>query len=289
MKILVSFEDRVRPDSTGVYLREAFRKLGHEVDHVLPENIMSVHGGYDFYVKIDDGQRQTQWNHRLHPSHYYCIDTHVESDWRLELAKAGEFDTVSVVHTQGLSLDWKRDDILLIPVGCDLDYHNVGKKDKIYDGCFIGNFHNGLAGPRIETLDVFFKACHGQTFFGNRTFKDMTEKYAQSKLVFNRSINGDCNMRVFEAMCSGSCLVTDRVVDLDVFGFKNGIHYAGYSSPEELSAVTKDLLIHDEKREAIARQGHEEVSKNHKYSDRMKQLLTYLKEKETKNGLVKCG
>lgn len=286
MKVLVSFENRVRPDSTGVYLVRAFEQLGHEVSHVLPENIMKVVGAYDLYVKCDDGQKVTQWNPELHPSHYFAIDTHIETDWRIKLAKDGNFDSVSVVHSEGLKLDWGRDDVFWLPVGCDPGLHYMGPRSKEYDGAFIGNFHNGLAGPRIDMLDAFFKACPGPIFFGNRTFKEMADKYGKSKLVFNRSINGDANMRTFEAMCSGSCLVTDRVPDLDKLGFVDGVHYAGYSSGEELESVVNDLLSNEEKRETIARTAHTEVVYKHKYADRMKLLLNYLKEKEKTNGLA---
>lgn len=284
MKILVSLETRVRPDSTGVYIIEAFKQMGHEVDHVLPEHIYSVTGGYDLYVKVDDGQRQTQWNPNLHPSAYYCIDTHIESDWRIALARDGRFDSVSVVHSDGLKLDWGRDDVYWNPVGCDPKIHYVGAREKRFDGCFIGNFHNGLAGPRIEALDAFFKACKGPIFFGNRIFQEVTEKYAESKLVFNRSINGDANMRVFEALCSGSCLVTDRVPDLDRLGFVDGVHYVGYDNPVGAGAAVHDLLIQDERREQIAAAGRAAVLAKHTYAHRMETLLNRLnlhkKEKE---------
>ena len=272
MKILVSFEDRVRPDSTGVYIREAFKQLGHEVTHVLPEKISEVRGGFDLYVKVDDGQRQTWWNPELHPSAYFCIDTHIESDWRIALARDGKFDHVSVTHSQGLALDWGRDDVYWNPVGCDPEIHFNATVEKIYDGCFIGNFHNNLAGPRVEALDAFFKEC-GPVFFGARMFREMAEKYSQSRLVFNRSINGDANMRVFEAMCSGSCLITDRVPDLDTLGFVSGVHYAGYSSIEELQVLTRILLTDDVRRERIATAGHVAVVASHKYTDRVQQIL----------------
>jgi spore maturation protein CgeB len=286
MRVMVSLETRVRPDSTGVYIIEAFRQLGHEVDHVLPEKIHEVKGGYDLYVKVDDGQRQTTWNPELHPSAYYCIDTHIESDWRIELARYGRFDSVSVAHHGGLALDWGRDDVYWNPVGCDPNIHCLGLMEKKYDGCFIGNFHNGLAGPRVEALDAFFKACRGPIFFGNRIFHEVTKKYAESRLVFNRSINGDANMRVFEALCSGSCLVTDRVPDMERLGFVDGLHYVGYSSLDELAAVTRSLLTNHEEREAIAHAGRIAVSA-HTYAERMKVLLQKLnlntKEREHVN------
>ena len=279
MKILVSFENRVRPDSTGVYILSGFKQLGHDVTHVLPEGMKDIHGGYDLYVKVDDGQRHTFWNPELHPSVYYCIDTHIEYDWRIALARDGKFDNVSVVHSDGLKLDWGRDDVYWNPVGCDPKIHYTGHWQKQYDGCFIGNFHNNLAGPRIEALDVFFKACPGPIFFGNRTFKDMADKYGQSKLVFNRSINGDANMRVFEAMCSGSCLVTDNVPDLAKLGFVDGVHFAGYNGPGDLEHLVGHLLTHDEQRKKIAKAGYDEVTSRHKYSDRMAVLLAKISEK----------
>ena len=283
MKILVSLETRVRPDSTGVYIIEAFKQLGHEVAHVLPENIHNVHGGFDLYVKVDDGQRQTQWNPELHPSAYYCIDTHIESDWRIALARDGRFDQVSVVHSQGLDLNWGRDDVYWNPVGCDPKIHHVGPRAKKYDGCFIGNFHNNLAGPRVEALDAFFRACP-TIFFGNRIFHEVTEKYAQSKLVFNRSINGDANMRVFEALCSGSCLVTDNVPDLGKLGLIDRVHYVGYRDPAELRSVVPQLLEDHDLREGIAAAGRAMALSSHTYASRMEVLLgqvnLHKKEKE---------
>lgn len=275
MKILVSFENRVRPDSTGIYFVEAFKHLGHDVSHVLPENMNSVHGGFDLYVKVDDGQKVTQWNPELHPSAYYCIDTHIETDWRIQLAKDGRFDSVSVVHSQGLRLDWGRDDVYWNPVGCDPNIHFAGERAKKYDGCFIGNFHNGLAGPRIDALDAFFRECP-KIFFGNRMFQEMAEKYAESKLVFNRSINGDANMRVFEALCAGSCLITDRVPDLPLIGLEDGVHYIGYSSTEELEKMTRLLLDSPGWRETVAAAGREAVIKKHTYAHRAQAMIERL-------------
>lgn len=284
MKILVSLETRVRPDSTGIYIVEAFKQMGHEVAHVLPENMHTIHGGFDLYVKVDDGQRVTQWNPDLHPSAYYCIDTHIESDWRIQLARDGHFDAVSVVHSQGLALDWGRNDVYWNPVGCDPKIHYVGARDKRFDGCAIMNFHNNLAGPRVEALDGFFRGCQGPIFFGNRVFQEVSEKYAESRLVFNRSINGDANMRVFEALCSGSCLVTDRVPDLVKLGLVDGVHFAGYNGPGDVEELVRHLLADDETRERIAAAGRAEVLARHTYAHRMNVLLEKLNlnEKEKK-------
>jgi len=274
MRILICFEGRVRPDSTGYYFYDALRSLGHEVLHIFPDGLDKIKDGYDLYIRCDDGLKQFGWNPNLHPSHYIAIDTHIETDWRLKLAEEGKFDTISVVHSEGTKLPWPKPAIW-IPVGCDPEKHYAGVKEKIYDGCFIGNLHNGLAGPRIDMLDVFFRNC-GKIFYGNRSPKHFPVIYAQTKIVFNKSINGDANMRFFEALCSGSCLVTDRVPDLDKLGFIDGVHYAGYSSGEELAIVTKELLSNDDKREKIASAGREFVQ-GHTYAKRMETLLEHTK------------
>lgn len=254
--------------------------------HVTPDKINDVlPGSHDLYIRCDDGLKELGWNDALHPSHFYAIDTHIETDWRIKMSRG--FDSVSVVHSSGLALDWGRTighDLFWIGVGCDPDKHSVGVKDKEYDGCAIMHFHNGLSGPRVDMLDAFFSECKG-IFFGNRTFLDMAEKYAQSKLVFNRSINGDLNMRTWEAMCSGSCLVTDRVADLDKVGAVDGVHYAGYSDADELRRVVRDLLTDDAKREKIAAAGREFALSN-TYVHRMKDLLEsiQLNKQEKENG-----
>ena len=282
MKIIVSFENRVRPDSTGVYMVRAFQQLGHEVAHVLPEDIGNVKpGDADFFFKCDDGIPGQKWNSELHPSSYYVIDTHIESDWRIKFAYDGKFDYVTVAQPEGLELPWLNHNVSWLPLGCDPELHHVGEREKLYDGAFIGNFHTQYANARMEAVHEFFKSVP-RPYFGSRMFKEMSEKYAQSKLVLNQAINGDLlNMRFFEVLCSGSCLVTPRLKEGFDLGLVDGVHYAGYSSLPELRGVVKDLLENDEKREGIARNGRR-AAISHTYAQRMQQLLDIVKLPETK-------
>lgn len=284
MKIIVSFENRVRRDSTGVYFVRAAEQLGHEVKHVLPEDIHKVKpGDADFYLKVDDGIDSQVWNPELHPSAYYAIDVHLDTEWRLRFADNGKFDFVAVAQSCGLSLPWHVNPSYLA-LGCDPEIHHVGEREKLYDGCFIGNFHTQHAGKRVGAVHAFFAACPGPIYFGNRMFQEMSEKYAQSKIVFNQAINNDVGMRVFEAMCSGSCLVSPRLPDMERLGLIDGIHYAAYSDLDEMQKVVKDLLSNDDKREGIARNGRR-VSTQHFYSSRMKEILEKLpKTQELING-----
>ena len=284
MKILVSFESRVRPDSTGNYYLKAFRDMGHEVDHVLPSDIMFVKGGYDLYFRCDDGM-YAEWNKELHPSIFQVIDTHLDVDFRLKMANEGEFDLVSVAQKEGINLPWNSKAVWG-PLACDAEIHHVGERDKIFDGVFVGNFHTQYASERIETVHAFFDVVP-KLFFGSRTFKELTEKYAQSKLVLNQAIHNDpLNMRFFEALCSGSCLVSSRLKEGETLGFVDGVHYAGYSSLPELREVVKDLLENDAKREGIAREGRRAATQ-HTYASRLRDLMEQLPEKTEKtNGFA---
>ena len=47
-------------------------------------------------------------------------------------------------------------------------------------------------------------------FVGRAYFEEMAKIYSASRLVFNRSIKNDVNMRVFEAVACGSLLLDQR-------------------------------------------------------------------------------
>lgn len=279
MKVLICFEGRVRPDSTGFYFLPAFKNLGHDVTHITPDQIHAVKGGYDLYVRVDDGI-YAPWPSHLHPSAYYVIDTHLDTEWRLKLEKEGKFDHVSVAQKPGLSLPWSTKNVSWNPLGCDPDAHNVGAREKLYDVGFIGHFHSQYAKKRMDMLGVAFAAATGKVYYGNRQFKEMAEKYAQSKIVFNWSLNKDINMRVFEAMASGSCLLTDRIPEMAEIGLVDGTHFVGYADEKELAEAVKFLLHNDATRERIAQAGQLEALRSHTYQDRAALICKVMEEQK---------
>ena len=64
----------------------------------------------------------------------------------------------------------------------------------------------------------------------------MAKIYSQAKIIFNKSIRKDLNMRVFEAMSCGSMLVTDRLkpeAGLEEL-FKDKKHFVLYDNESDL-------------------------------------------------------
>jgi len=84
------------------------------------------------------------------------------------------------------------------------------------------------------------------------------EVYAESIASFNASLNGDLNMRVFEVLAAGGCLLTDRLALESGLGllFDEGTHYFGYDSPEELIEKAGYLLQNPEQALTAARAGN---------------------------------
>lgn len=278
MKILITFDDRVRADSTAVYFREALKSMGHQVQHVYAENLHQVKpGDADIFLKVDDGLAGHAFPANLHPSAYYVIDTHLDTDWRLALEKAAEFDFIFCAQKKGLSLPWQSKRVEWLPLAADIDQHHVGPREKKYDVAFIGNFHSNYAGKRIDAVDAVFKRFPN-FFFGSRYFRDMAEVYAQSRIVFNQSLNQDINMRFFEAMASGSCLVTDFIPEADELGLYRGLHYAAYDGEKDMLETIDGLLKDSTMREKMAKNGMEAVHGYHTYKRRCSEILNKMGE-----------
>lgn len=275
MKILITYEDRVRSDSTGIYFREAFKKLGNTT-HVYNDVLQYVKpSDFDLYIKIDDGLQQHRFPKELHPSVYYAIDVHIHPAWRIELAIESQFDYIYSAQKKGVDLPWQSKNVKFLPLACDPNYHLAkGKRVKKYDVCFIGNVQPQWQKRRVDRLDRLFNEIPN-FYFGQKTFREMAEKFAESKLVFNSQFSDDINMRVFEAMCSGSALFTEK---LDWQGmFEDDKDLIVYDSDEEMINKARYYIEHDAEREEIARQGQQKVFDKHTYYHRVKTILEDVK------------
>jgi glycosyltransferase involved in cell wall biosynthesis len=279
MRVLVSY-DTMLPHTTGNYFLDAFfSTTGIEVEWCHPRHLHQVEKNrFDLFVKIDDGLNYHKWREDLHPSVYYIIDSHIEpeTNWRKETIRDGGFDYIFTAQKNGaeqLGIDAK-----WLPLGCDPRKHYQNGVGKIYDVCFIGNFHSTYRDGRIDAVERLFKEFPN-FFFGNRTFNEMAQKYAESKIVFNQALNNDVNMRVYEACCSGSFLLTSAI---EGNGFEElfdiGKHLVSFDTLDDMIAKAEYFIENDKEREEIARAGREHVLANHTYKHRTDEILRIVKE-----------
>jgi spore maturation protein CgeB len=118
------------------------------------------------------------------------------------------------------------------------------------------------------------------TFVGRRYFDEMARTYSASRVVFNRSIRNDVNMRVFEAVACGSLLMTNDLRDNGQEElFRDGVHLATYREAEELIEKVEYYLAREAVRERIAAAGRAEVLARHTYRHRMERLLEEVEKK----------
>ncbi|MFQ5730916.1 MAG: glycosyltransferase [Planctomycetaceae bacterium] len=267
-RVAAVFDNLARPETTGFYCRRALGELV-AVEHFLPSEIGTIpRDDFDLFVNVDDGL-DYRWPTALRPSIFWAIDTHLA--FERTLARAGDFDLVFAAQKDGAeSLCQAGIDATWLPLACDPAVHNRHDVPKQHDVCFIGN----VIGTERERLVRLLQHRFPETLVDRRYFEAMAHAYSASRMVFNRSLTNDLNMRVFEALACGSLLVTNNLADngqADLF--QDGVHLAAYRSDEELLDKVAWYLAHEDARETIAAAGRAEALSKHTYRHRMQHML----------------
>ena len=170
------------------------------------------------------------------------------------------------------------ENIFWLPLACDPDIHGKTDQEKEWEVGFIGTVHDSE--NRRKTLlnkigSLFNLNCE-------RKFMDeMAEHYSKSKIIFNNAINYDLNMRVFEAMCSGSLLITDHAKGSgleDMFlDKKHLVFYEDENIEDQISYYLKN----EKERCDISEKGRREVLNNHTYLHRINDMIDTLDKEIT--------
>lgn len=268
-KVAIIYDNVIRPDTTGEYCNRALSTFCR-CDHYLPSQLTELSGtGYDLFLYIDDGLQYEIPLH-LRPNAWWVIDTHLQYD--IDLKKARRFDFVFAAQKDGAA-KLRRDGIKSarwLPLAADPDIHKKHPVEKVFDVAFVGHIAEGPRNDLIETI----KSSFDNVFIGRKFFDEMAQIYSQSRIVFNRSIRNDVNMRVFEAMSCGSLLITNRLSENGQNElFKPGFDFVEYQDEKDLLGKIRDYLEDEESRERIAAAGRASIQKNHTYTHRMKGLI----------------
>jgi SAM-dependent methyltransferase len=268
-RVALIFDDKDRPETTGVYCRRALESLV-EVVHFRADELASIpRTGFVLYLNIDDGL-EYQLPADLRPSAWWAIDTHLNFEWCRRKAEAFDFvfaaqrDGAGRLDAEGTApAEW-------LPLACDTEMHLRSEVDKVYDIAFVGNL---FPGPRAELIGLLQRRFRS-VFVGRAYFEEMARTYSAARLVFNRSLKNDVNMRVFEAVACGSLLLTNDLGDNGQAElFRDGVHLATYRDADELLDKAAYYLEHEALREKIAAAGRHEAIAKHTYRHRMQTVL----------------
>lgn len=284
-------------DTTASYLVDSLRSLGHNllvcsdvyhpaVDVVcgeladvfeiaeskkfLPDAVFFVEGG----------------SHRIIPvglerlsclSLWYGIDTHM--NYAKHLALGSLFDVTLIAQKQYVN-KLKKDglrNVNWLPLG--FPHRLLPKLDtqRNIDVAYVGSTNRDVNHERYVLLDSL-KNHFESVSFGRANPQEMIHIYSMAKIVFNKSINNDLNMRFFEAMGSGAVLVTDPIVDNGIEDlFVEEKHYFSYKNNEELIDLVKKLLNEEERTLQVGSAAKELILSKHTYDHRAEAIIEYIK------------
>jgi hypothetical protein len=161
-----------------------------------------------------------------------------------------------------------------LPLACAPDVHHPVLRERDFDVSFVGSWkhrvHRRRAGL-ISALQKHFRVAAQDRIYGD----DVCDIMCRGKLMFNHSAVEELNMRIFEAMCMGGPLLTNReavyngLLDL----FEDGKHLIAYSDESDLIKKAQFYLDRSAERDAIARAGRDEVLAKHTYQHRVDRIL----------------
>ena len=208
------------------------------------------------------------------------IDTHLHLDKHLKLAMG--YDHVFIAQKEYLPRFKESgiDQVYWLPLACDPDIHGKKTDKKAYEIGFVGS----MAEPgRIRLLKALEKQY--PVYYERYFLEEMAQVFSQSKIVFNHAVKNDLNMRVFEAMASGSMLLTDEAAGYGLTElFADRKHLVIYRDEKELLELAGCYLGNDAQREEIAEAGRREVLSGHTYEHRVREMLSRLNIKPPEKG-----
>ena len=141
--------------------------------------------------------------------------------------------------------------------------------------CFVGSFHDH---PRRHHLLVELDRQSVPLVTMRASREDSADLYASSAVSFNASLNGDLNLRVFEILSAGGCLMTDRLspgAGLDLL-LAEGKEFLGYDTVEECVTQARFLLAHPGAALAIAEAGNRAYTASMLPERRANELLSWI-------------
>jgi hypothetical protein len=160
-----------------------------------------------------------------------------------------------------------------MPLACDAEVHFVPDMPRTFDVGFVGKLGPAHS-ERHRVLKAVLSSFETNEYLRFHSPREMGNAYSRSKIVFNKSIGGDLNMRFFEGLASGALLVTDRIGNgLEEIG-RDREHYVLYDSIEEALGLIRYYLDHDAEREAIATRGQTLAFSEHTYVSRLETVLS---------------
>lgn len=234
-----------------------------------PELVLFIEGGSMrlFPIGMEQLKCLTVW---------YGIDTHMDYVKHLKIGRL--FDVTFVAQKEYVAR-LKKDglqQVFWLPLAFAPELHPTDDVERIYDVAYVGSDNAEMHPIRHRLLSAIREGCPNN-WVGKADPIKMGRVYAQSKIVFNKSVNNDVNMRYFEAMGAGSLLLTDHAVDNGIEDLYNvGQHFLEYSDEASLRSLLQSVAANPEEYAPIAEAARRHTLAHHTYRHRSRALLEQL-------------
>jgi tetratricopeptide (TPR) repeat protein len=133
-------------------------------------------------------------------------------------------------------------------------------EDRDIDILFVGNLHPAVQGERLPWLARLAQlGTHRKVgIFQGVVDEAYRQLLRRARIVFNRSIRGECNLRTFEAAAAGA-LLFQEAGNLEVPAYFRDRQECVYYSDDNLEELRNYYLDHEEERRAIAEAAYQRV------------------------------
>ena len=284
----------IEPGATALYLIETLRDIGHEVRVVSdrahpavdglasavfdvprwieregfrPDMLLFIEGGARllFPRGMEDLDCVTAW---------WALDPHLHLRQHLHLARL--FDVTFVAHLQFVSR-FGDGEVHWLPAAADPRLYAPAEGPRDIDIACIGSDDRGLHPERARLIDLI-RSRYDNTFLGRAEPARIGEIYGRAKIVFNRSVRNEVNMRYFEAMGAGAVLVTDRApreTGVEQL-FSLGEDFLEYHDDASMLSAIDSVLGDEHKRERMGSRAQRHVLANHTYRHRAQKIVDVL-------------
>lgn len=204
------------------------------------------------------------------PKACYLIDTHLSAADHLRLAS--RFDVIFLAQKSYVELFRERlgRPVFWLPLACDPLVHRPYDLPESFDLAICTS--PGKAdrrSRRLARLGIRYSVGVRRLFF-----EDMARFLSSSRLLFNSAVKDDLNMRVFESLAIGKCLLTDSVPGLSDL-FVPDVDLVLYDDSDLVDKV-RYLLDHPEVAFRIGARGRKKVLGAHTYRHRARSLVRIL-------------
>ena len=206
---------------------------------------------------------------------FYAIDTHIHS-WYPLWARAFDCAAVSLRdHLADFEREMGAQRTMWLPPYPRSWHIPKWEEEKKWDVLFAGKVDPELTPERQRFLSELQELLPGAVHVTQGSFRDI---FPQARIVLNVAERGDLNLRVFEALACGSCLLTPDVGHGQDELFTPGEYFEVYENlnAEDAAGKITALLADPQRCEALARAGHALIEKAHRTHHRAISLAELL-------------